>query len=626
MIPYPGFHHSPMRRAMALMAALCAAMALVASTPANKPKKPATSPLKTTKFTRPAPTRPIRPEIPEANRMDTRRVFLEKADSLFAPEPGFGEPGHQIVKGNVVFRQGGMYMYCDSAYYYPEYNSLNAFGNVRMQSGDTLSVHADVLYFDGEQKFARLRNRGHSRVRLINRNVTLTTDSLDYSIPQELGWYYNGGEIDDKTSRLTSDYGQYSPATKEAEFYNKVRLRGITRKFEMNTDTLLYNTRTHVARILSPTDIHSEKDDITTSGGEYNTASMDARLTSRSLITHRDSLGRVTTLEGDSIIYDNATRQSRAYKFRNPERNPRPMVIRDTARKVILTGGYGYYNDSTRSAFATDYPLLIEYSRGDSLFLRADSIKSRLLTDTLGGLPIDRHLAEAISRARFFRSDVQGVADTIRYVEADSMLYLRRRPIVWNTNRQIWGHDINVHLNDTTADRVELPSSGIVARAVDEEFYDQLSANIITAWLDNGSLDSMRAEGNVQTIFLPQEKDSTYNKLVYAESGFLTVDMDRNDIRKLKMWPETDGKVIPLFLVKKTDLYLPGFQWYEAIRPRREWYGGRLQWADDLGEISEELEAYFAAPDDERASKRRRMTRPAPSVKAATPQSVDPKQ
>lgn len=601
--------------AMVVLTMICA-FASMQQAPRKQP------PTKTTSFTRPKPTRIIRPEIPKADRSDTRRVFLEKADSLYAPEPEYGTSSYQIVKGNVAFRQGGMWMYCDSAYYYPDYNSLNAYGNVKMQSGDTLTVFADVLFFDGNQKYARLRNRGKQRVRLINRDVTLTTDSLDYSIPQELGWYYNGGQIDDKTSRLTSDYGQYSPATKEAEFYNQVVLRG-QNGFLMNTDTLFYNTRTHIARITSPTDIKGTQDEITTTGGEYNTATMEARLTARSIITHRDSAGRVTTLEGDSIIYDSRTRESRAFKFKNPLRHARDMVLTDTAHKLILKGGFGYYNDSTKMAFATDYPLLIEHSRPDTLFLRADSIKTWIVADTVTKTKPSRemHIAEAFPRARFFRTDIQGVADTIRSVEADSMIYLLRKPIVWTGNRQINGNVIMVHMNDSTADRVDLPNHGVASEWIDEEFYDQLSANQLTAFLENQTLRHLDAEGNVQSILLPQEKDSTYNKLVYSESSFLSLDMENGDVKKIKMWPETEGKVIPLFMVKKADIYLPTFRWYETLRPRREWYGGNYRWADDLGDIPDELEEYFAAPDEQAATSTRRISN---SKNERTPVSTVP--
>ncbi len=69
-------------------------------------------------------------------------------------------------------------------------------------------------------------------VRLINRDVTLTTDSLDYDLGMELGWYAYGGKIDDRINVLTSIYGQYSPASKDAEFYHDVVARQHTGRLQ----------------------------------------------------------------------------------------------------------------------------------------------------------------------------------------------------------------------------------------------------------------------------------------------------------------------------------------------------------------------------------------------------------
>ena len=79
--------------------------------------------------------------------------------------------------------------------------------------------------------------------------------------------------------------------------------------------------------LVEPTEIHSGPDYISTASGFYDMATGDARLTTRSLITHTDSVGAVTTLEGDSMIYTNALRRSEAYMSSNPALNPRPMVI-----------------------------------------------------------------------------------------------------------------------------------------------------------------------------------------------------------------------------------------------------------------------------------------------------------
>lgn len=549
-------------------------------------------------FTRPDPKKPIKPTIPDANRYQDDKVFLENADSLYRPANEFEE--YQIVKGSVKFRQGGMWLFCDSAYYYPQRNSMDAFGHVEMRQGDTLFVYADKVYYDGLSRHATLTH-GPSRnnVQLKNRTVTLTTDSLDYDIAGERGWYTLGGTLEDDVNTLTSEYGEYSPATKIADFRYDVVLVNRKDGYKMFTEELHYNTATHIADINTFTRIEGATDTIVTTGGNYNTATDYAVLTARSIISHRDSSANVTTLEGDSIIYDKATRISRAFMFRDPSKLPAPMVINDTARKVTLIGGYGEYNDSTRSAFSTEYPLLIEYSRPDTLFLRADTVLSfveSLALDSAGTQTKDYNVARAIGRARFFNQDIQGIADTLLFKEKDSILYMMKKPVVWSGERQVYGNVINVHMNDSTADWAELPESGMVAEHVDENFYNQLTGTYMMAYFSNQQLDSLDVSGNVIAKMLPQENDSSYNKLIHAESSYLHMEMDGKDMKYLKMWPEVTGNVKPLFEVKPADQFIEGFVWLEELRPVRDWYGTRARWLDDLGEVSDEMDAYFKAP------------------------------
>lgn len=563
-------------------------------------------------FRRPAPTKPIMPVIPDANRFQDDKVFLEYADSLFRPANEYEE--FQIVKGSVKFRHGGMWMFCDSAYYYPARNSLDAFGNVKMQQGDTLFVYSDKLYYDGMARHAVL-TKGASRgnVQLQNRNVTLTTDSLDYDLNSQLGWYSTGGKLADEINDLTSVYGEYSPASKIARFRNDVLLVNRKDGYQMITDELDYNTATHIADINSKTTIEGANDTIITTQGSYNTLTDHAELTSRSIILHRDSNMNVITLEGDSIIYDKLSRISRAFMFNDIAKKPRPMVITDTARKVTLIGGYGEYDDLNRRAYSTDYPLLIEYSRPDSLFLRADTILSYIdifrpfevlkieedsvvRNDTVYKEPKEVHVARAIGRGRFFNTQLQGIADTLVLREQDSMLYMLKKPVVWTGERQVYGNRINVHFNDSVPDWAELPESGMMAEHVEEDFYQQLTGSQMKAFFEDNNLKRLEVEGNVIAILLPQENDSSYNKLVNAESSYLTLDMEGRKVENLKMWPEVSGVVIPLFDIKQSQKYIEGFRWLENLRPLREWYGDKLRWSDELGDVPDELEQYFNQP------------------------------
>lgn len=662
---------------------------------AQQAKRKATR-LKEQSYTRPKPKKPVRPVIPSQNRYRSDKVFLEYADSLYKLQPAWNDTTEkQIVSGNVKFRQGSLWMYCDSAYYYPAINSMDAFGHVRMEQGDTLFVYADQLFYNGNDRLAKLtKGPSEPKVRLKDPSGELITDTLDYDVNLEIGFYGCGGQLRDEVNTLSSIFGQYNSRTKDSEFFYDVELINRKDNFRLLSDTLYYNTGTHLARIDSPTDIYGPTDTILTSRGWYDTQAGNLEMTNRAMLIHKDSLGRATTLEGDSIVYDKATRISRAYQYRDLTKLSNPTVITDTASKIILVSGFGMYNDSTREAFATEYPLLKEYSRADTLYLRADTIFTYILSDTvwtpkfdpkrhvkspfsladvkyiewpsdsnlmppltrpeimtlldvflkslsapaqvptaqdslqslqdslpasqdsLTNLPVspsvpiltakedsvemiidlirDYHVAKAYPRARFFNPDAQGVADTLEFYENDSLMYMKRKPVVWSGERQITGKEIILHFNDSTVDHALLPQTGFMAEHVDEDFYNQLSGKKMEAWFEDDYLKRLYVEGNVQVIMLPMENDSTYNKLVDAESSHMTVDLQERQIEKIKMWPEVSGNTTPIFLVKKAQKYLSGFLWLDAIRPKRVIVNGEPRWADELGEISEDLENYFA--------------------------------
>ena len=91
------------------------------------------------------------------------------------------------------------------------------------------------------------------------------------------------------------------------------------------------------------------------------------------------------------------------------------------------------------------------------------------------------------------------------------------------------------------------------------------------------------------------ENDSTYNKLVNAESSFLKADFYRRNVEKIILWPETTGSAIPLFGVRKGDKYLPDFIWEEEVRPKNP---------DDIMDGGEAMDALMNKP--EKATKARR--------------------
>lgn len=493
---------------------------------------------------------PIAPQVPSQDRHQPNRVFLERADSLVVDPQ---EPDVQVLVGSVVFRRGDMFMYCDSARFYTSpalpADSMEAFGNIRMEQGDTLFLYGDEMEYSGTEQRATVYGMARD-VRLINRDVTLEAPVLNYSLSMNLGYYDQGGKLTDPQNTLTSFEGEYAPPTKEANFYRRVRLTGTNDKGDtvhVLTDTLLYNTTTRVAELPVFSRILGEKGDVITTNGLFDTASNTATLLDRSIVHTNDG----NTLTGDSIVFDRTTGIGEAFGS---------MVLTDSARSLRLEGDYGYFNQQIDSAYATGHARALEFSKPDTLYLHGREIRTFQTPDSL-------RLMVANPDVRFWRIDLQGVCDSMTFVQQDSMLYMNGNPMLWNENRQIFGNTIKIHLNDSTVDRAELPDFGFVAEEVEDEFFNQMSGKSMIAKFESGELRELDVNGSVQAIMLPEENDSTINKIVSIESSFLEAFFMGRDIERARMWPETTGTVTPIYLARRSMLYLPKFRWETALRP-----------------------------------------------------------
>ncbi len=122
-------------------------------------------------------------------------------------------------------------MYCDSACFYEKTNSLEAFDNVKMVQGDTLFLYGDYLFYDGNTQIARGTLYMYA---LKTKNTTLLTDSLNYDRIYNLGYYFDGGTLMDEEYVLTSEWGEYNPATKISVFNYDVKL--VNPKFTLTSD------------------------------------------------------------------------------------------------------------------------------------------------------------------------------------------------------------------------------------------------------------------------------------------------------------------------------------------------------------------------------------------------------
>lgn len=488
------------------------------------------------------------------------RVYLDHADELTYDIYG---PHHdaQFVKGHVSFRHKGAHLTCDSAYYYQQSNSFQAFGHVKMRQGDTLTLTSDYAYYDGNDEMAEARHN----VILTHRKTKLYCDSLNFDRMYNVGYFFEGGKLIDQDNTLTSDWGQYNTTDKNAVFYYDVTLKN--KKADIYGDTLYYDTKTRLAHMVGPTEIISDNGEnkIHTTNGYYDSNTEQAQMFERSQVTNKDG----KTIIADSLYHDSSTGVNEGFSN---------VIYTDTLNKNIMKGDYLTYNEKTGYGFSTKNAVVEDYSQGDTLYLHADTIK--IITHNIETDSVYREVF-AYPHARVFRTDMQAVSDSLVANSLDSCLIMYKDPIVWNENNQLLGEIIRVFMTsmpDTLNEGKEKAAIRYahiegqalsVQQTYEEDKFNQVSSKEMFAWFKDGQLKMNQAQSNVLIVYYPiDDADSTFIGMNYTETD--TMRMYMTPERQLDyIWlSKHHGTFYPVTQIPKGKDRLPSFGWFDYMRPR----------------------------------------------------------
>ena len=490
------------------------------------------------------------------------RIYIEHAD-LLSYDASL-QPGVQRLKGGVIFRHGNARMTCDSAYINEQAQTFEAFGEVHMVQGDTVNMYARYLYYDGITRLAKLRYNVH----LANKTTDLYTDSLDYDRVADVAYYFEGGSITDAENTLTSDYGQFLPATNDAEFRYNVKLVG--QRTTLTTQHLYYNTGTQIGSYEGPTLIQSDSGRIESRRGVY-----DVRRDVGILLDRSTVFSGAKSLTGDSIYYDGVGKFGEAFGR---------MHLTDTVQRAQLFGEYGYFDDKRSYAFATLRAHAEEYSQKDMLYVAADTLElisvpihNRWQLDSVKRLRAAGEKADTMQRylrayrgVRIYRRDAQAVADSMSYVAKDSILSLYGRPIMWSEQRQLLGDTTVFYFRGRKLDYVDVLGSVLAVEHIDSvDYYNQMQGERLRAYLQDSTIRQLDVFGSVESIFyMKEDKGPDYTGLNRMTSAAMQLTLDSGRIKKSLWTGPVEGKAYPLSMAGSAEVNrLKSFVWASDRRP-----------------------------------------------------------
>ncbi|MFL9843686.1 OstA-like protein [Flavobacterium rhizosphaerae] len=355
-----------------------------------------------------------------AQQKKPSKIIIENADYTIRDQTEI--PGAVVFTGNVHILHDGIKMRCNRAYQFEKENYIKAFGDVKINQGDTLFLDSKYAEYDGNKKFAF----ASGDVSMRSPDMRLTTDTIYFDRNSQEAFYNSYGTIVNQDNVLKSKSGRYYINQKKYIFTTAVTLTNP--KYVLKSNHLDYYTNSGHAYVFGPSTITGEDSFIYTEKGVYDTKKDLARLLTNSYIKYDTQY-----IRGDSIYYD------RNREFSSATDN---VQITDSINKFVVRGHYGEVYKLQDSLFITKHAVAVSLVENDSLYMHA---KRLVVTG-----PEGQRVIRGYHDARFYKTDMSGKCDSIHSDEVKNLTKLIGRPVVWNGESQLTGDVIHLISNNKT--------------------------------------------------------------------------------------------------------------------------------------------------------------------------------
>jgi len=514
-----------------------------------------------------------------------KKIKIEHANSLKF-DNNLGNGAQRLI-GDVRFSQDNTLMFCDSAYVYKD-NSLDAFGHIHIQQGDSIHLYGELLKYNGNTKKALITKN----VVVIKGDMQLTTDELNYDISTSVGYYVTPARIVNKENTLTSNTGYFFAKSNDLTFRKNVVLTNP--QFVINCDTMRYNTSSKVTYFIGPTTIKSKDNLIYAEDGWYDTYNDQSRFSKNSYILTKEQ-----KMVGDSLYYDRKKGIGRAVKN---------VQIIDTTQNLNIKGARAIHYEFKNLSIVTGDALLTQIYEKDTLYLHADTLKAvgdikktkdnklasskKVSNDSLSSTKPElqkRKLKQikiigtdttkiyeaentnnqqlfAYHKVKFYKKDLQGKCDSLYYSTVDSSMRMFGQPVLWSDENQLTSDSIKVITGSKSIRSIELKGAAFIVSEEDSLRYNQIRGKIMNGYFQKNKLYLINVQGNGQTLYFIKEKEEL-KAVNRADCSDLKVYLKDSKVDKITFITKPDATLFPLDQVDVKELKLKDFNWKKKDRP-----------------------------------------------------------
>ena len=471
--------------------------------------------------------------------------------------------GNQYFLGNVQLEHQGSILYADEVVFYEEENFVKAIGNTKLQNSDGSVITASEMEYDGNSQ------KGVARKNVVltdPKGTVIKTQTMYYDRMANQAYFNTGGTINDGKSITYTKSATYYLSTRVVDLSGDVKI--VDNDYTLEGRNVVQNQNTGIVDINGYTVITNNKNPknrIVTEKGTHNLNTKESFLTKNSKIFYNDKI-----LTGDEIYYNQLTGFGKATGN---------VTIDDPLEKRYMKGGYGEIFEKKDSAMMTKSPYAVKILEKDSIYFAAEKILSYQRPDS-ADIKKKKNFLRAFRKARVYKSNAQGRADSIAFNETDGVLHMFRDPILWSGEKQVTGDKIEAYLNTVTEniDSLKVLGNALAISKVDSltlvDEFNQVKGKLMTVYYEGKDIKEIKVIGNAQAITFADEENKTTKKperigITLTSCGIIGAFFEEKKLQIISCSIGATATTYPMSKIEPEKRKFPDFNWNTKDRIRK---------------------------------------------------------
>lgn len=500
----------------------------------------------------PAKMQPLKPED---------KIKLINADKIIKDPTKYD--GNQYFVGNVQIEQKGSILTADEVVLYSEENFAKAIGNTKLQNADGSVITAGEMEYDGNtQKGVARKN-----VVLTDPKQTIKTDILYYDKLSSQAYFNTGGTISDSQGNVMyTKAATYFLNTKMIDFVGNVKIDNA--QYIIEGVNIKQNQNTKVAEFFGPTTITNRanpKNRVYTERGTYRMETKEAFLNKNSKIFYNDKI-----LTGDDMYFNQITGFGKATGN---------VKLDDPKERRYVKGGYGEIFEKKDSSMITKNPYAVKIMEKDTAYFAAEKIITYQRQDSLD-IRIKKSFLRAYKKARIYKSNAQGRADSIAFNETDGVMHMYTKPILWSGEKQVTGDKVEAYFNtqNENIDSLKVIGNAFAISKVDsltlKDEFNQVKGKFMTVYYEGNDIKEARVVGNAQSIAYVDDVNKETQKperigITLSACGIIGALFEDRALQIISCSIGATADTYPMSKLEPSKRKFPDFNWNTKDRIRK---------------------------------------------------------